>query len=89
MHRIATTSFVMDLLIQVIIAGTIVVFAYAFVREASGASTSVVVPFVNSIWYKLYTLLVFVLMFLTFLFAAIETQEVSCGVYSVYGESSI
>lgn len=84
-HRIAVTSFVMDLLIQIIIAGTIVVFVYAFVCESSGASTTVVVPFINSIWYKMYTLVVFVLMLLTFIFAAIETRQVRCGVYSVYG----
>lgn len=54
-----------------------------------GESTTTIIPCINSMWYKVYTCMVFILALLMLVISALETQKTPCGQYTTYSTSLI
>lgn len=62
---------------------TCVLFAVYFWR---GATRSTIIPCVGTLWYKIYTVIVFLCMFAMLVVACCETSRLPCGQYTSSGE---
>jgi hypothetical protein len=47
-------------------------------------STTTVLPCIHALWYKIYTGLLFAMMCIFFLFAALETKKSTCGAFTTF-----
>ncbi|CAG8956588.1 hypothetical protein HYFRA_00003977 [Hymenoscyphus fraxineus] len=56
----------------------LVIGFYTFRKE----STTTIIPCIQHLWYKIYTLVVFVAFLAVIVLAALETRKSSCGVYT-------
>ncbi|EPE30281.1 hypothetical protein GLAREA_13004 [Glarea lozoyensis ATCC 20868] len=54
---------------------------FAFYNWRHNTSTTII-PCIQSLWYKIYTIVLFSLMLVLLVFAAIETHKEPCGLYS-------
>lgn len=78
--QVEVLTFTMNLMYQVLLGGTTLIFSFYFVL--SKVTTSTTIPCINSLWYKGYTAIVFGLMILAVGLTAIETRKTPCGSYT-------
>lgn len=84
---IPASNFVMILLYHFLIGSSVVTFSYYFARGTSLSTTAI--PCINSIWFKLYTALLYIFMLFTFILFAIETRKTPCGTYTTWPENGL
>jgi hypothetical protein len=75
------SNFLLALFFLFLLSATVCVFTFYFFIHTSTSSTTVI-PCLTSMWYKIYTILLFLLMFVLFLVSALETRTSPCGQYT-------
>jgi hypothetical protein len=78
-QKYTTSSFSVSLFYLIQLAVMISVYGYYFVF---GCCTSTIIPCINAVWYKVYTVLVAGAMLLLMVVASIETRRTPCGIYT-------
>lgn len=80
-YMATTTSFFNSLFyISLVVASTLMLSFY-WIRTGP---RSTIIPCISSVWYKIYTILVFILMAALLVVTAIETRRTPCGVYTTF-----
>lgn len=74
-----TTTFLTGWFYQLSLTITIPLYAYYFFN---GGIRSTIIPCMSSLWYKVYTVVVYVCICIIILFACIETRRTPCGTYT-------
>jgi hypothetical protein len=80
---VTATAFTQIVFFDFFLVSTLVILLYYIVR---GDSKSTIIPCLTSIWYKIYTVLLFLGMLILIIFAAVETRKTWCGVWTTYPE---
>lgn len=74
-----TTSFLVGLFYLLFLTMSIAIYAFYFIR---GQTTTTLVPCIASTWYKIYSQVVLLFMFVLIIIAATETNKGPDGLYS-------
>ena len=81
----SATTLITGTFYVVFLGGTILICgAYFFL----GRTTSTIIPCIVATWYKVYTILLFVLMLAVVVISALETRKLPCGRYTSYPPSN-
>lgn len=75
------SAFAMVIFYLVIFACSSLTLLYYFIR---GANTTTIIPCASMLWYKIYTIVISVMMVLVLILVALETARTPCGSYSVW-----
>lgn len=78
---ITATLFILNITYLIFLSVTLFTYAYYFIR---GRSATTVIPCIFSLWYFIYTLILFAMMLLLVIVAAIETRKTPCGMYTTW-----
>ncbi|KAH6648441.1 hypothetical protein BKA67DRAFT_661416 [Truncatella angustata] len=81
--RFTTTNFVVCMFYLMFTLAT----AAVFIRYLAVGATSTVVPCINSVWYKAYTMMLGILALGMIIVACIETRKTPCGKYTSFSGS--
>ena len=81
-RRIFTaTSFMLNLFFLIFLTATVLTWGYYFCRSQA---TTTVLPCISSIWYKLYTMGLVLMVVLLIVFASLETRRTACGKFTTW-----
>lgn len=75
------SAFTMVIFYLVVFACSSLILLYYFIR---GANTTTIIPCASMLWYKIYTIVISVMMVLVLVLVALETARTPCGSYSVW-----
>lgn len=77
------TSVLTTILLYQFLLGTasLIYLGYLLHRKST---PSTVIPCINSTWYKLYSMLLYLFMLVAFIMSAIETRNNACGIYTAW-----
>ena len=78
------TTLISALFYLFFLSASIVIYSLYFLR---GRSATTIIPCINSLWYKVYTFVLFVFIVIVLVVAAIETRKTSCGKYTTWPPS--
>lgn len=81
---IPTSNFGMILMYHFLIGSSTIVIGYYFVRGTSLSTTAI--PCINTAWFKVYTVMLYLFMFAVLILFAIETRKTWCGTYTTWPE---
>lgn len=74
-----TTSFLAAIFYFILLTISTILYAYYFIR---GFTTSTVLPYISSTWYRLYTLFIMAFAIILIIIASIETNKFPGGSYT-------
>jgi hypothetical protein len=78
------SAFAMVIFYLVVFGSSTLILLYYFVR---GANTTTIIPCASMLWYKIYTIIISIMMVLVLVLVAFETARTPCGSYSVWPPS--
>jgi hypothetical protein len=61
-----------------------VTFIVMSVYLLKGESTTTIIPCISSVWYRVYTYVLFMFTLILLIVSALETQRTPCGQYTTY-----
>ncbi|KAG6362300.1 hypothetical protein INS49_010530 [Diaporthe citri] len=75
------SAFTMVIFYLVVFGCSSLILLYYFIR---GANTTTIIPCASMLWYKIYTIVISVMMALVLILVALETARTPCGSYSAW-----
>ncbi|KAH8898448.1 hypothetical protein GQ53DRAFT_417689 [Thozetella sp. PMI_491] len=81
---LSATDFLVLLFFLVLLGVTAIIFVYYFAR---GRTTTTIIPCISSLWYKVYSGIIFALTTAVIIVACIETRKTPCGKYTSGSDS--